>query len=57
MLKFNVTLSENEMMALIEVINRANEIEYPKLMYYNDLLGLEERLLEGIDKICEESTL
>lgn len=57
MLKFNVTLSESEMMALIEVINRADEIEYPKLMYYNDLSGLEERLLEEIDKICEESTL
>lgn len=57
MLKFNVTLSENEMMALIEVINRANEIEYPKLMYYNDLLGLEKRLLERIDKICEEGAL
>lgn len=57
MLKFDITLSESEMMALIEVINRADEIKYPKLMYYNDLLGLEERLLEEIDKICEEGTL
>ena len=52
MLKFNVTLSENEMMALIEVINRANEIEYPNLMYYDVLLRLENRLLEEVDKVC-----
>lgn len=57
MLKFDITLSESEMMALIEVINRADEITYPKLMYYNDLLGLEKRLLERIDKICEEGAL
>lgn len=53
MLKFNITLSENEMLALIEVINRADEIRRPDLMYYNFLLRLEKRLLEEIDKICE----
>lgn len=53
MFNFNITLSENEMLALIEVINRAYEIEYPKLMYYNVLLELEERLLEEVNKTCE----
>ena len=53
MFKFNVTLSENEMLALIEVINRADEIKYPKLMYYNVLLKLEKHLLEEVDKVCE----
>lgn len=53
MLKFNVMLSENDMLALIEVINRANEIKRPSLMYYNNLLRLEKRLLEEVNKICE----
>ena len=53
MLKFNITLSENEMAALIEVINRAYEIDYPPLMYYNNLLRLEKRLLEEVDRVCE----
>lgn len=53
MLKFNVTLSENDMVALIEVINRANEIKCPSLMYYNNLLRLEKRLLEEVSKICK----
>ena len=53
MFKFNITLSENEMLALIEVINRADEIKRPNLMYYNVLLRLEKRLLEEVDKICE----
>lgn len=53
MLKFNVALSENEMLALIEVINRTNEIKRPSLMYYNNLLRLEKRLLEEVNKICE----
>ena len=48
MLNFNMALSEEEMLALIEVINRAYEIDYPQLMYYNVLLKLEERLLEEI---------
>ena len=53
MLKFNITLSENEMLALIEVINRADEIKRPKLMYYTNLLRLEKRLLEEVDRVCE----
>lgn len=53
MLKFNITLSEDEMAALIEVINRAYEIDYPPLMYYNNLLRVEEHLLEEINKVCE----
>lgn len=53
MLKFDITLSENEMLALIEVINRAYEIDYPGLMYYNVLLKLGERLLEEVNKTCE----
>ena len=53
MLKFNITLSENEMLALIEVINRANETNRPKLMYYNNLLRLEKLLLEEVDRVCE----
>lgn len=53
MFEFNITLSEDEMAALIEVINRAYEIEYPQLMYYNVLLSLEERLLEEVDRVCE----
>lgn len=53
MLKFNITLSENEMAALIEVINRADEIKRPNLMYYNNLLRLEKRLLEEVDRVCE----
>lgn len=53
MLKFNITLSENEMLALIEVINRAYEISYPDLMYHNILIKLGDRLLEEVNKICE----
>ena len=53
MLKFDITLSENEMLALIEVINMADEIKRPKLMYYNILLRLEKWLLEEVDKVCE----
>lgn len=53
MLKFNITLSENEMLALIEVINRADEIKRPSLMYYKNLLRLEKRLLEEVDRVCE----
>ena len=53
MLNFNITLSEKEMLALIEVINRAYEIYYPPLMYHNVLLKLEERLLEEVNKTCE----
>lgn len=53
MFKFNITLSENEMLALIEVINRADEIRRPDLMYYTTLLRLEKRLLEEVNKICE----
>ena len=53
MSKFNITLSEKEMLALIEIINRAYEIDYPPLMYYNVLLELEERLLKEVNKTCE----
>lgn len=53
MFKFNITLSEDEMAALIEVINRAYEISYPDLMYYNVLIKLGDRLLEEVNKTCE----
>ena len=53
MFEFNITLSEDEMTALIEIINRADEIKYPKLMYYNILLRLEKRLLKEVDRVCE----
>ena len=53
MLEFNITLSEDETAALIEVINRADEIKRPSLMYYNVLLKLEKRLLEEVDRVCE----
>ena len=53
MFQFNITLSEDEVLALIEIINRAYEIECPELMYYNVLLRLEKRLLEEVNKTCE----
>lgn len=53
MFNFNITLSENEMLALIEVINRAYEISYPDLMYHSVLIELGGRLLKEVNKICE----
>lgn len=50
--KFNITLSEKETLALMEVINRADEIKHPKLMFYNVLLKLEKRLLEVVNETC-----
>ena len=47
---FTITLTEQEILAIKEVCNRANEIDYPTLKYYNILLKLEEKL----DKIVEQ---
>lgn len=49
-MNFTITLTEQEILAIKEVCNRAYEIDYPTLKYYNILLKLEEKL----DKIVEQ---
>ena len=41
---FNLSFTEKEILSLLEVMNRAYEIDYPPLMYYNTLLKLEEKI-------------
>lgn len=48
-MNFTVVLTEQEVLAIVEVCERAYEINYPTLMYYNTLLKLEEKL----DKIIK----
>ena len=50
-MEFNFTfnLTEQEVLSLMEVINRAYEIDYPPLMYYNTLLKLEKKLSTEIE--------
>ena len=52
-MKINIELNEEEILALIEVINRSKEIKNPKLMYQKILYNLDKRITNLVNFIID----
>ena len=48
--EFIMSFTEQEVLSLIEILNRANQIKNPSLIYYHTALKLEEKIRETFKK-------
>ena len=44
--EFIMSFTEQEILSLVEILNRADQIKNPPLMYYHTALKLEEKIRE-----------
>lgn len=48
--EFIMSFTEQEVLSLIEILNRANQIKNPPLMYYHTALKLEKKISETVKR-------